>query len=236
MRQIACQNTQYKSLQKLPHASIESQPVAYISSLVGLCCAKMFQLSFQRVIFSKFGEEWYPFGCAESCEPDSESTDSKMFSCLFSNTVHRYSTLMVENKLFQILLQPWHDTEKMDTEMLISNRLIESHCMCFASTRISETICHSQVEDMNSLATELVKVTAKEHVLLEQSKDFLSALASMQVSLTFLLLLLFCHIQLFILILSITFLNSQQVKDCSLRTHMIQLNRVPTTSSLTTRV
>ncbi|KAG6652188.1 QWRF motif-containing protein 2-like [Carya illinoinensis] len=64
----------------------------------------------------------------------------------------------------------------------------------------------SKVEDMNSLATELVKVTAKEQVLLEQSKDFLSALAAMQ------------------------------VKDCSLRTHMIQLNRVPTTSSLTTRV
>lgn len=66
--------------------------------------------------------------------------------------------------------------------MLISNRLCESHCICFASPLISEAICHSQVEDMNSLVTELVKVTAKEQVLLEQSKDFLSALAAMQVN------------------------------------------------------
>ncbi|KAF5448253.1 hypothetical protein F2P56_028807 [Juglans regia] len=64
----------------------------------------------------------------------------------------------------------------------------------------------SKVEDANTLVSELVKVTAKEQVLLEQCKDFLSTLAAMQ------------------------------VKDCSLRAHTIQLNRVPTTSSLTTRV
>ncbi|KAK4563359.1 hypothetical protein RGQ29_005752 [Quercus rubra] len=65
----------------------------------------------------------------------------------------------------------------------------------------------SKVEETNSLVTELVKVTAKERILLEQCKDFLSTLGAMQ------------------------------VKDCSMRTHILQLNRVPTTtSSLTTRV
>ncbi|KAI4295754.1 hypothetical protein L6164_035765 [Bauhinia variegata] len=64
----------------------------------------------------------------------------------------------------------------------------------------------SKVEETNSLVAELVKVTAKERFLLEQCKDFLSSLAAMQ------------------------------VKDCSLRTHTLQLCRVPTTSSLTTRV
>lgn len=63
-----------------------------------------------------------------------------------------------------------------------------------------------KVEEMNSLVVELVKVTGKERILLEQCKDFLSTLAAMQ------------------------------VKDCSLRTHIIQLHCVPTTSSLTTRV
>ncbi|XP_062089568.1 QWRF motif-containing protein 2 [Humulus lupulus] len=63
-----------------------------------------------------------------------------------------------------------------------------------------------KMEEMNSVVAELVKVTGKERFLLEQCKDFLSTVAAMQ------------------------------VKDCSLRTHIIQLNRVPTTSSLTTRV
>lgn len=35
---------------------------------------------------------------------------------------------------------------------------------------------------MNSLVAELVKVTGKERILLEQCKDFLSTLAAMQVS------------------------------------------------------
>ncbi|KAL5561357.1 hypothetical protein UlMin_031104 [Ulmus minor] len=56
-----------------------------------------------------------------------------------------------------------------------------------------------KVEEMNSLVGELVKVTAKERFMLEQCKDFLSTLSAMQ------------------------------VKDCSLRTHIIQLNRVPAT-------
>lgn len=63
-----------------------------------------------------------------------------------------------------------------------------------------------KVEEMNSVVAELVKITGKERLLLEQCKDFLSTLAAMQ------------------------------VKDCSLRTHIIQLNHVPTTGSLTTRV
>ncbi|KAM6558293.1 hypothetical protein CsatA_027532 [Cannabis sativa] len=63
-----------------------------------------------------------------------------------------------------------------------------------------------KMEEMNSVVAELVKVTGKERFLLEQCKDFLSTVAAMQ------------------------------VKDCSLRTHIIQLNRVPSTSSLTTRV
>ncbi|XP_065871611.1 QWRF motif-containing protein 2 [Euphorbia lathyris] len=64
----------------------------------------------------------------------------------------------------------------------------------------------SKVEEINSLVAELLNVTAKEKFLLQQCKDFLSKLAAMQ------------------------------VKDCSLRTHVIQLNRLPTTSNLTTRV
>ncbi|XP_038991172.1 QWRF motif-containing protein 2-like [Hibiscus syriacus] len=62
---------------------------------------------------------------------------------------------------------------------------------------MASSICllSSKVEELNSLADELGTVTAKERVLLEQSKDFLSALAAIQ------------------------------AKDCSLRTHMIQLNR-----------
>lgn len=73
---------------------------------------------------------------------------------------------------------------------------------------MASSICSlgSKVEETNALVTELVKVTAKERVLLEQCKDFLSTLGAMQ------------------------------VKDCSLRTHILQLNRVPTTGSLTTRV
>jgi hypothetical protein len=38
---------------------------------------------------------------------------------------------------------------------------------------------------MNSLVTELMNVTAKEKVLLEQSNDFLSTLAAMKVNLVF---------------------------------------------------
>ncbi|OMO63339.1 hypothetical protein COLO4_32535 [Corchorus olitorius] len=73
---------------------------------------------------------------------------------------------------------------------------------------MASSICSltSKVEETNSVVAELVSVTAKERVLLEECKDFLSALAAIQ------------------------------VKDCSLRTHIIQLNRVPTTGSLTTRV
>ncbi|XVE49310.1 hypothetical protein DITRI_Ditri01bG0072600 [Diplodiscus trichospermus] len=73
---------------------------------------------------------------------------------------------------------------------------------------MASSICSlsSKVEEMDSLVAEVVSVTAKERVLLEQCNDFLSTLAAIQ------------------------------VKDCSLRTHIIQLNRVSTTSSLTTRV
>ncbi|XP_024023446.1 QWRF motif-containing protein 2 [Morus notabilis] len=73
---------------------------------------------------------------------------------------------------------------------------------------MASSICSlsTKIEEMNSLVAELVKVNGKERILLEQCKDFLSTLAAMQ------------------------------VKDCSLRTHIIQLHRVPTTSSLTTRV
>ncbi|XP_048337455.2 QWRF motif-containing protein 2 [Ziziphus jujuba] len=63
-----------------------------------------------------------------------------------------------------------------------------------------------KVEEVNTLVAELVKVTAKERIMLEQCQEFLSTIAAMQ------------------------------VKDCSLRTHIIQLNRVPTTSGLTTHV
>ncbi|KAE9611697.1 hypothetical protein Lal_00011828 [Lupinus albus] len=59
----------------------------------------------------------------------------------------------------------------------------------------------SKVEETNCLVVEMVKITSKERFLLEQCKDFLSTLAAMQ------------------------------VKDCSLRTHMLQLSRVPTSST-----
>ncbi|XP_027366378.1 QWRF motif-containing protein 2 [Abrus precatorius] len=64
----------------------------------------------------------------------------------------------------------------------------------------------SKVEETNCLVAEILKVTSKERFLLEQCKDFLSSLAAMQ------------------------------VKDCSLRTHMLQLSHVPTSSCLTTHV
>ncbi|KAG4910278.1 hypothetical protein JHK87_056394 [Glycine soja] len=64
----------------------------------------------------------------------------------------------------------------------------------------------SKVEETNCLVAEILKVTSKERLLLEHCKEFLSSLAAMQ------------------------------VKDCSLRTHMLQLSRVPTSSCLTTRV
>ncbi|KAF5731844.1 hypothetical protein HS088_TW18G00529 [Tripterygium wilfordii] len=73
---------------------------------------------------------------------------------------------------------------------------------------MASSICplSSKVEDMNTLVSELVNTTAKEKALLQQCKDFLASLAGMQ------------------------------VKDCSLKTHIIQLNSVPTMSNLTTRV
>ncbi|KAJ6948855.1 hypothetical protein NC651_003001 [Populus alba x Populus x berolinensis] len=73
---------------------------------------------------------------------------------------------------------------------------------------MASSICSlsSKVEDMNSLVAELLNVTAKERRMLEQCKGFLSALAIVQ------------------------------VKDCSMKTHTLQLNRLPTTSSLTTHV
>ncbi|XVF45001.1 hypothetical protein PTKIN_Ptkin02bG0170500 [Pterospermum kingtungense] len=73
---------------------------------------------------------------------------------------------------------------------------------------MASSICSlsSKVEEIDSLVVELVSVTAKEKVLLEQCKHFLSMLAAIQ------------------------------VKDCSLRTHMIQLNRASTTGNLTTHL
>ncbi|MBA0671340.1 hypothetical protein Goklo_000121, partial [Gossypium klotzschianum] len=73
---------------------------------------------------------------------------------------------------------------------------------------MASSICSlsSKVEEMNSLVAELASLAAKETVLLEHCKDFLSSLAAIQ------------------------------VKDCSLRSHIIQLNRVPTTNNLTTLV
>lgn len=64
---------------------------------------------------------------------------------------------------------------------------------------MASSICSlsSKVEEMNSLVSELVKVTTTERLALEQCKDFLSTLSAMQ------------------------------VKDCSLRTHIIQLKRLP---------
>ncbi|GLT47367.1 hypothetical protein SLA2020_210700 [Shorea laevis] len=73
---------------------------------------------------------------------------------------------------------------------------------------MASSICllSSKVEGMNVLVEELMNVTAKEKAMLERCRDFLSTIAAMQ------------------------------VKDCSLRTHITQLNRLSTTSSLTTRV
>ncbi|KAL2948374.1 hypothetical protein AAZX31_20G120600 [Glycine max] len=68
------------------------------------------------------------------------------------------------------------------------------------------SLSSKQVEETNCLVAEILKVTSKERLLLEHCKEFLSSLAAMQ------------------------------VKDCSLRTHMLQLSRVPTSSCLTTRV
>ncbi|KAE9618662.1 hypothetical protein Lal_00047816 [Lupinus albus] len=59
----------------------------------------------------------------------------------------------------------------------------------------------SKVEETNCLVAEMLKITSKERFLLEQCKDFLSALAAMQ------------------------------VKDCSLTTHMLQLSSVPNSST-----
>ncbi|KAG7011613.1 QWRF motif-containing protein 2 [Cucurbita argyrosperma subsp. argyrosperma] len=65
---------------------------------------------------------------------------------------------------------------------------------------MASSICSlsSKVEETNSVVAELVKVTAKERIFLQQCEDFLSTLAAMQ------------------------------VKDSSLRTHILQLNRFPT--------
>lgn len=99
--------------------------------------------------------------------------------------------------------------------------------------KISENNRHLQVEEMNSLVSELVKVTTTERLALEQCKDFLSTLSAMQVSLAMdLLLLLLCFFSLFELafVRSVIYVlpySLQQVKDCSLRTHIIQLKRLP---------
>ncbi|XP_043713575.1 QWRF motif-containing protein 2-like [Telopea speciosissima] len=71
---------------------------------------------------------------------------------------------------------------------------------------MASSICSllSKVEEVNSLAAELANVTAQEQALLDQCRDLLSTLAALQ------------------------------VKDCSLRTHILQLKRVP--SNLTTQV
>nr|DAD41474.1 TPA_asm: hypothetical protein HUJ06_015797 [Nelumbo nucifera] len=71
---------------------------------------------------------------------------------------------------------------------------------------MASSICSllSKVDEMNSLVAELANVTAQERALISQCKDLLCTLAAMQ------------------------------VKDCSLRTHILQLKRVPT--SLTTQV
>ncbi|KAF8404905.1 hypothetical protein HHK36_009800 [Tetracentron sinense] len=60
---------------------------------------------------------------------------------------------------------------------------------------VSKTIFHLQVEEVNSLVAELANVSAKERAFLNQCKDLLSTLAAMQ------------------------------VKDCSLRTHILQRKR-----------
>uniref|UniRef100_A0A5B6ZH66 Putative QWRF motif-containing protein 2-like n=1 Tax=Davidia involucrata TaxID=16924 RepID=A0A5B6ZH66_DAVIN len=71
---------------------------------------------------------------------------------------------------------------------------------------MASSICSllPKVEQVNSVVSELANITAEERALLDQCKDILSTLTAMQ------------------------------VKDCSLRTHILQLKRVP--SSLTTEV
>ncbi|XP_042494592.1 QWRF motif-containing protein 2-like [Macadamia integrifolia] len=71
---------------------------------------------------------------------------------------------------------------------------------------MASSICSllSKVEEVNYLAAELANLTAQERALLDQCRDLLSTLAALQ------------------------------VKDCSLRTHILQLKRVP--SNLTTEV
>ncbi|KAB2091552.1 hypothetical protein ERO13_A03G183700v2 [Gossypium hirsutum] len=71
---------------------------------------------------------------------------------------------------------------------------------------MASSICSlsSKVKEMNSLVLELVSVAANERILLEQCKEHLSTLTAIQVN------------------------------ECSLRSHIIQLNRVPTTGCLTT--
>ncbi|KAJ0076774.1 hypothetical protein Patl1_35349 [Pistacia atlantica] len=64
----------------------------------------------------------------------------------------------------------------------------------------------SSVDAMQAMASSIYLLSSKERIFLEQCKDFSSTLAAMQ------------------------------VKNCSLRTHIIQLNHVRTTRSLTTRV
>ncbi|KAE8725639.1 hypothetical protein F3Y22_tig00008289pilonHSYRG00078 [Hibiscus syriacus] len=73
----------------------------------------------------------------------------------------------------------------------------------------------SKVEEMNSLVAELVSLAAKEKALLERCKDFLSALAAIQVN------------SVFCFMFQALFMSSsadvvhyeyfQQVKDCCLR-------------------
>jgi hypothetical protein len=99
----------------------------------------------------------------------------------------------------------------------------------------SKKICHSQVEDMNSLVADLLNVTAKERRMLEQCKGFLSALAIVQVTV---ISSGYSRISGFFSSPSAyeRLYIYEQVKDCSMRTHTLQLNRLPTTSSLTTHV
>ncbi|KAL1219056.1 QWRF motif-containing protein 2 [Cardamine amara subsp. amara] len=63
-----------------------------------------------------------------------------------------------------------------------------------------------KVDEMNSVMVETVNITAKEKVLLERCQGFLSKVAAMQVT------------------------------DCSMKTHIIQLSRIPITSSLTSQL
>ncbi|KAE8668133.1 QWRF motif-containing protein 2 [Hibiscus syriacus] len=73
---------------------------------------------------------------------------------------------------------------------------------------MASSICSlsSKVEEMNSSVNELMSVAANERVLLEQCNDHLSMIAAIQVT------------------------------DCSLRSHILQRNRVSATGCLATRV